>query len=172
MIDWCPRLERRGDTVAEDRPREARSDRLGREAFITLFVLANALTEEIEQLCRSEGVSHAQYSVLWVLCLSDAPDGLPMGALADGLLHRAADATRLVDRLTASGHVVRKPSRDDRRVVLVAPTELGRATFERLTVQIKALHRVQWAALDGDELAELARLLGTVLWAGQERFGE
>jgi DNA-binding MarR family transcriptional regulator len=147
-------------------PRESRLDRLGREAFISLFVTSSRFTADIEQLCKAEGLSHSQYSILWVLCLADEPNGLPMGALADGLLHRSADATRLVDRLVASGHVTRTAKTNDRRVVIVAPTKLGRVTFERLTEQIKALHRRQWIGLDATELDELNRLLNKALWAG------
>ncbi len=147
-------------------PRESRADRLGREAFISLFVTSSRFTGDIEQVCKAEGISHSQYSILWVLCLADAPDGLPMGALADGLLHRSADATRLVDRLLVSGLVTRTPSANDRRVVIVSPTAQGRATFERLTEQIKALHRRHWAGLTTDEVEQLNQLLNKALWAG------
>ncbi len=149
-----------------EREPEDRRDRLGRDAFISLFLASNRFTEQIEQCCRTEGVSHPQYTVLWVLCLADAPDGLPMGALADGLLNRAADATRLVDRLLTAGLVTRQPAPGDRRVVLVAPTVRGRAIFERLTARIKALHRTQWSGLTLEELRELTRLLNTARLAG------
>ena len=127
--------------MASKEQREDLIDRLGRDAYITTFVASNRLTDEIEQLCRAEGISHAQYSALWVLCLADAPDGLPMGALVDGLLHRKADATRLVNILLDGGYVTREPSPGDRRVVLVKPTTAGQQLFERLTRSIKALHR-------------------------------
>ena len=146
--------------------REELVDRLGRDAYITTFVASNRFTDEIDQLCSAAGISHAQYSALWVLCLAEAPDGLPMGALVDGLLHRKADATRLVDRLLAEGHVTRAPAPDDRRVVLVKPTKSGERLFKKLTAQIKALHRRQWAALNTNELRELTRLLNKALWAG------
>ena len=148
----------RTGTLATAAP-EDRRDRLGREAFISLHLTGNRFTEQIEQRCRAEGISHPQYTVLWVLCLADVEDGVPMGALADGLLTRAADTTRLVDRLVAAGFVHRAPAPGDRRVVLVAPTGEGRALFERLTAQIKGLHRHQWGTLTLDELRELTRLL-------------
>jgi len=148
--------------------REDPTDRLGRDAYITTFVASNRLTDDIEQLCRAEGISHAQYTALWVLCLSDAPDGLPMGALVDGLLHRKADATRLVNILLDGGYVTREPSPGDRRVVLVKPTRAGQRLFERLTGEIKALHREQWAALDTDELRQLIHLLNKALWSGKK----
>jgi DNA-binding MarR family transcriptional regulator len=144
-------------------------DRLGREAFIATFVTANRFDADIERACRHEGLSHGHYSILWVLCLSDAPDGLPMGELADGLLHRGSDVSRLVDRLHTLGLVTREPSPDDRRVALVAPTSDGRRVFERLTARIKALHRHQWAPLQNDELQQLIHLLNKALW--REEFG-
>ena len=151
-----------GDTgggILATMERESWQDRLGREAFLSLFLASNRFNEQLEEVCRAEGISHPQYSVLWVLCLADAPGGLPMGELADGLLTRSADATRLVDRLLAAGHVTREPSPSDRRVVLVSPTEQGLRLFERLTAEIKALHRRQWAGFTKEELRELIRLL-------------
>ncbi len=143
---------------------EALIDRLGRDAFITMFIVSNRFTEDLEQCCRAEGISHALYVALWVLCLTDAPDGLPMGALADGLLTRAADTTRLVDRLVNQRLATRKPSKADRRVVLVSATARGRELFERLTADIKALHRRQWASLTNSELRDVTRLLNKALW--------
>jgi DNA-binding MarR family transcriptional regulator len=150
--------------MAKATNREELIDRLGRDAFITTFVVSGRFTEDLEQCCRAEGISHALYVALWVLCLADAPNGLPMGALADGLLTRAADTTRLVDRLVTQRLATRKPSRTDRRVVLVNATSRGRQLFERLTADIKALHRRQWGALTSDEIRELTRLLNKALW--------
>jgi len=150
---------RPGGGILAAMERETWQDRMGREAYISLFLTSNQFDEQVEQVCRAEGISHPQYTVLWVLCLTDAPGGLPMGALADGLLTRSADTTRLVDRLLAAGHVTREPSPADRRVVLVSPTERGLGVFGRVTDGIKALHRSQWGALTKDELRELTRLL-------------
>lgn len=147
--------------------RESSRDRLEREAFISLFLASKQFDEQIDGACRIEGITHPQYTVLWVLCLADAPDGLPMGALADGLLTRSADTTRLVDRLLAAGHVTREPSPGDRRVVLVSPTEKGLRLFERLTGEIKALHGRQWGVLGLEELRELVHLLNKARLAGE-----
>ena len=150
--------------MTDTRDHEELIDRLERDAFITTFIASNRFSEDLEQCCRAEGISHALYAALWVLCLADAPDGLPMGSLADGLLTRAADTTRLVDRLVEQQLATRKSSRADRRVVLVSATPGGRQLFDRLTAGIKALHRRQWAALTEDELREVTRLLNKALW--------
>jgi DNA-binding MarR family transcriptional regulator len=79
---------------------------------------------------------------------------------------RAADATRLVDRLIKDGYVERANSKQDRRVVLIRATRSGRAVFKRTTTAVKKLHRSQWASLSNTELRQFRRLLVKVLWGG------
>ena len=147
-------------------PREPEIDRLGRETFINLFLAANRFTDEVESVCKAEGLTMSHYTVLWVVCLSADRQGVPMRAVADGVMTRAADATRLVDRLTRDGYVERSTSEEDRRVVLVRATRSGRAVFQRITSAVKELHRGQWAPLTSAELRELHRLLVKSLWGG------
>lgn len=145
--------------------REPRGVRLARDAHLNVLVAGNRFTDDMERVCRTEGISHAQYVALWVLCLAEDPEaGLPMRDLADGLLNRASDTTRLVDRLVAGGLAEREPDPDDRRVVLVRATADGLALFARLEPKVRALHAEQWRALSAKELAELNRLLGKALW--------
>lgn len=146
------------------RLREPDLDWLGRETFINLTLLSRRFGEDVEKLCRDEKLTMSHYVVLWVVCLEHQPEGIPMGAVADGHLNRASDLTRLCDRLTTMGHLERLPSTTDRRVVLVRATRAGRDVFVRLTRRIKELHRTQWAGLELRELRELHRLLRKVLW--------
>jgi len=145
--------------------REPAELRLAREAHVNVIVAANRFGEEMERLCRGEGITHAQYVALWVLCLSErAEEGLAMGAIADGLLNRAADTTRLVDRLEQAGLAERFRRSDDRRLVLVRATDAGRTLFARLTASVKQFHRAQWGALTRAELEQLDALLSKALW--------
>lgn len=145
-------------------PKESRAARLGRLAHLNVLIAADRDRDEIEARCKEEGITHAQYAALWVLCLADAPDGLPTGALADGLITRQPDVTRLVDRLVKAGLAERKASPDDRRVVLVAATPKGRRVFERLAPKISDYHEQQWAHLTYAELRQLHELLAKALW--------
>ena len=143
---------------------EPEIDRLEREAFINLFLAAGRFTDEVEAICKAEGLTMSHYTVLWVVCLSPNSEGVPMRAIADGVLTRAADATRLVDRLAKDGHVERGTSDEDRRVVLIRPTRSGQVVFKRITAAVKELHRSQWGPLTDAELLELRRLLVKTLW--------
>lgn len=144
--------------------RESEIDRIGRETFINLFLAANRFSTEVEEVCSAEGLTMSHYTVLWVVCLSKEPEGLPMRVIADGVLTRSADATRLVDRLAKTGLVERRHSEEDRRVVLIRSTRSGQATFKRITSAVKELHRNQWAPLSIGELRELRKLLIRTLW--------
>lgn len=145
-------------------PTEHRLDRLTRDAYLAIHVADGRFTHEVELLCQEYDISQAQFTVLWVLCVSEDPAGLPIGAIADGLLTRAADTSRLVDRLLTAGYVTRTPSPDDRRVAFVRPTASGRRLFTRVVDHMNALHRRQWAALDADELTQLIVLINKALW--------
>ncbi len=150
--------------TAATAPKESRAARLGRMAHLNVLIAADRDRDAMEALCKAEGITHAQYAALWVLCLADAPGGLPTGALADGLITRQPDVTRLVDRLVKARLAERRPSPGDRRVVLVAATRKGRDVFERLTPKIGEYHEQQWANLTYAELRQLHELLAKALW--------
>jgi DNA-binding MarR family transcriptional regulator len=146
--------------------REPRAVRLGRDVHLNVLLLASKSLEDLEAICQAEGITHAQYVALWTLCLhDDADDGLPVGAVADGLLNRAADVTRLVDRLERAGLVERLPNPTDRRSVLVRATDQGRRAFASVTPKLQDLHRRQWSNLSTAEVEMLRTLLAKALWA-------
>lgn len=121
----------------------------------------------MEQICRAAGISHAQYVALWVLCLAtDAEAGMPVGAIADGLLTRASDVTRLVDRLEKAGLAERLQNPADRRGVLVRATAQGSAVFDAVSADVHRYHRSQWRMLSADEFRTFSALLGKALWSG------
>lgn len=143
--------------------RESPPEKLAREVFIGLYLASNRLTAEVEKVCREEQIAMSHYTVLWFLARRGLPEGVPMGAVIDGHMNRASDATRLADRLTSLGMIERLASPNDRRMVLVRLTDKGRATYLRLTRSIQALHRRQWSGLSQAELKELRGLLRKVL---------
>jgi len=142
---------------ARRRP-SAAGDHLNRDAYIYLSVLSGQFAADIERICAERELTEGHYRVLWVLCLS-AEDSLPMRSIVDGVINKAADITRLVDKLARLGMVTRRPSESDGRSVLVSPTSLGRRTFAALTERIKAVHYDQWGGLSADEMRSLIALL-------------
>lgn len=146
--------------------REPRRDRIGRETYLLVELLAQRLSGELEAVCRTYGLTAAQYPVLWVTCLHDDVRGIPLGSISDGLLTQASDVSRLVTRLEVAGLLERTRSDSDRRVVRIRPTRRGKAVFERTTKEVKALHRRQFSDLGDHDLEQLHGLLNRAFWSG------
>jgi MarR family transcriptional repressor of emrRAB len=87
-----------------------------------------------------------------------------MGEIVDGLVNKASDATRLVDKLERQGLVTRTPSVEDRRRMIVRVTPQGRKVFARLTPRIKKAHVTQMSGLSDTAKRELVTLLNSALW--------
>lgn len=84
------------------------------------------------------------------------------GALAEHLHIAARSATEVVDDLQDRGLVERGPDPGDRRAVLVALTDEGRAVGERIKAARRAESEKLFGALSAGDRAELVRILGTL----------
>jgi DNA-binding MarR family transcriptional regulator len=115
-------------------------------------------------LFNQHGISPAKYNILRILrgakTTGECSDhGLPSLEIADRLITRVPDITRLVDGLEEDGFVIRTRCTADRRVVYVGITGKGLQLLEALEQPLMQLHQNTLAHLGADELKELNRLL-------------
>ena len=157
------RLQLVGPDVNSETPRQRHS----RDAHLNLVVASHRFGTEIEAVLAEHGLSMAQFVALWVLTLSNEPEGMAQGAIADGLLNRAADVSRLVDRLVRAGLAERVASPSDGRVSLVRITAAGSDTMMQAFPAVTRFHDGEFVSLSIGELEELNRLLAKALW-GEE----
>lgn len=127
------------------------------EAFLNIIRTASFLDAEFDALFKQHALTNAQYNVLRILRGEGAR--MPSLTIADRLVTRVPDITRLVDRLERSGLVKRERSTDDRRVVFVAITAKGQALLAGLDEPVRALHKRQLDHMSKKDLVELSRLL-------------
>jgi DNA-binding MarR family transcriptional regulator len=149
--------------VATKKNADSAIERLNRDSYILLSILTSQLSADIERLCKEVDLTEAHFRVLWAVCQPSSAHGIAMGEIADGLINRAADLTRLVDKLEKLKYVDRKQSPDDRRKMIVHATPTGRKVFTKLAATVKELHFDQWDGLTQTELRELKRLLNKAL---------
>ena len=128
------------------------------DAYVLLQRAAAALYEEMVQFLKPHGLSPTQYNVLRIL-RGARPALLSCGEIADRLIARDPDLTRLLDRLARQGWVERARGQADRRVVRAGITAEGLAVLKSLDGAVAALHRRQFAELGEKKTASLARLL-------------
>lgn len=140
------------DELKQGRP----FDTLYQEAMLNIIRTASHLTYEVTEALRPYGVTTTQYNVLRILRGAGA-DGLPCGAIADRLVTRDSDVTRLIDRLTGQHLVERGRSALDRRVVTVRITQAGTDLLTRLAPVLSEVHHQQLGHLDSNTLTALIR---------------
>ena len=133
-----------------------------RGAYLALARAFDRLGGDFTALCREHGLSRPQYNALRILVGAGAA-GLTCSAIAERLIHRDPDITRLIDRLEKAGLVTRRRSDEDRRVVLVSVTPKGRKLCDELAEPVLAVHERQFGKLKLAELKELQRLLELAL---------
>jgi len=140
-------------------PRAApRFDSPEQEAFLNLWRTYDRLRALEDELFARFDLTPQQYNVLRLL-RTVHPGGLPTLALAERLVSRAPDITRILDKLEECGLVTRDRPRDNRRVVRIAITEKGLALLREIAGPLRDCHRRQLGHLSATELKRLTDLL-------------
>jgi DNA-binding MarR family transcriptional regulator len=129
--------------------------------MVTSLVRAQQLLmERIDAVLRPLELTFARYEVLRLLSFSSA-GAMPMTRLGSLLQVHPTSVTSAVDRLERQGFVERQRQDDDRRVVLAAITEAGRAVVEKATEGLNS-EVFEKPGLSAQQLDDLTRLLGVL----------
>lgn len=143
-------------TLAERTSR--RFDSPEQEAFLSLWRTYDRLRALEDELFGRHDLSAQQYNALRLL-RGAHPGTLPTLALAERLVSRAPDITRLLDKLEQRGLICRERLADNRRVVQVGIAAEGLALLRRLDKPVRACHARQLGHLDPADLRRLVELL-------------
>ena len=126
-------------------------------AFLDLLRTTELLSRGPAQLLKAEDLSSTQYNVLRIL--RGAVSGLTCSEIANRMITRDPDITRLLDRLERRSLISRCRETKDRRAVLVRITAEGTALLARLDEPVQEVHRKQLGHLGQKRLRELSELL-------------
>ncbi|MGZ4453867.1 MAG: MarR family winged helix-turn-helix transcriptional regulator [Candidatus Limnocylindria bacterium] len=127
-------------------------------ALVTSVVRVHQLMmERIDAVLRPLDVTFARYEVLRLLAFT-REGALPMTKLGSLLQVHPTSVTSAVDRLEKQGYVTRSRGESDRRVVLAAITDEGRAVVERATDGLNGEVFAQ-PGIDAGQVADLTALL-------------
>ena len=139
------------------RDRDQPLEKLAQEVYLTLFRTHEALLFEFKVLFKELGLSEPQYNALRILRANGKP--LPVYQVAERMLTREPDITRIFDRLVRGEFVERTRCEEDRRVVWVDLTAKGKGILKKLDRPLMALHRKQLGHLGVRKLRSLRELL-------------
>ncbi|WP_037303539.1 MarR family winged helix-turn-helix transcriptional regulator [Amycolatopsis orientalis] len=132
-------------------------------AFGRMMGAANRLEYLLGRALETEcGISHLMFEVLLIVGRKGEA-GMSMRAIAQEQVLTTGGATRLVDRMTTLGLVVRTADPDDRRVQLVRLTEAGEEkTVRAARVHVENIQRFFLDPLPADHREQFARDLRTL----------
>ncbi len=135
-----------------------RFDSPEQEAFLNLWRTYDRLRALEDELFAGFELTPQQYNLLRLLKAA-RPEPLPTLALAERLVSRAPDITRMLDKLEARGLIARARKPDDRRSVLVEVTAAGLDLLSRIAGPLRACHGRQLGHLAPADLERLTELL-------------
>jgi len=127
------------------------------EAMLSIIRTADVLSQRATQFLKQFDISAPQYNVLRIL--RGSLNGLSCGQIAERMISRDPDVTRLLDRLETRGLIGRERHGQDRRVVMAHITAGGLELVTELDPLMVAEHRRQFGAMGRVKLSQLIELL-------------
>jgi len=131
---------------------------LEEEAYLNLERTVAVLQHRFTEAFKAQGITPTQYNVLRIL-RGAGPEGLCRNEVRGRMVSPVPDATRLLDRLEASGLVRRERAPGDRRMVSTRITDEGLRVVAALDEPVQDLHRQCLGHMSEEELGTLIALL-------------
>lgn len=135
-----------------------RFDSPEQEVFLNLWRTYDRLRAFEDELFREFDLTPQQYNVLRLLGTA-RPNAVPTLMLADRLVSRAPDITRMIDKLEQAGLVTRDRPPENRRQVLISITDAGSVLLDKIAGPLRDCHASQLGHLAKADLKRLATLL-------------
>jgi DNA-binding MarR family transcriptional regulator len=145
----------------KDEIRPAKASSFEQEVFVSAQRAADWLMRDFEELLKPHHLSPTQYNVLRIL-RGAGNGGMACHEIAERMITRDPDMTRLLDRLEEHDLISRSREKQDRRVIRVRISHQGLHLLKQLDDSVRTLHRRQLGHLGEKRLRLLAKLLQLV----------
>ncbi len=131
------------------------------EALLSILRTATVIDHEQNEALRPHGITHTQYNVLRIL-QGAGKDGLCGREIADRLISKVPDVSRLLDRMDDMELVSRVRDAADRRHVTARITQKGRRLLVQATPDLELIERKRCRHLDPRAVASLVSTLAEI----------
>lgn len=133
----------------------------GEEATLSILRTAEVLMQRAVKVLKPFDLTITQYNVLRILRGSEK-EGLPCSQIAERMIQRDPDITRLLDRLQGRGLIRRQRDTQDRRVVVTYIAAPGLTLLSKIDPAVNAHHHYQFKQFTETEVQRLIELLERV----------
>jgi DNA-binding MarR family transcriptional regulator len=144
--------------LKDDTQRKPPVSGLEAEVFLNLLRTADLLLRVETEVLKTGDLTSAQYNVLRILRAAGEP-GVNCAQIAERMVTRDPDVTRLLDRLERRGLVSRSREQTDRRVITIRISKEGKALVDALDKPVEARNRELLGHMGRDKLRTLVSLL-------------
>jgi DNA-binding MarR family transcriptional regulator len=131
------------------------------EAVVSLHRTADVVNGRFSDMLKPYGLSPTQFNALRIL-RGAGDGGRTCSEIAERMINRDPDITRLLDRLERRGLVVRSREGRDRRVIITRINQAGLELLRGLDRPIEEFNRKQMGQLSEQQLRTLVKLLEAV----------
>jgi len=131
------------------------------EAAISLHRTADQIHGRFSDLLKPHGLSPTQFNALRIL-RGAGDGGRTCSEIAERMVNRDPDITRLLDRLERRGLVARSREGRDRRVIITRISQAGLELLRTLDRPVEEFNRKQMGQLSEPQLKTLVKLLEAV----------
>ncbi len=129
------------------------------EALVALQRTADRLQWRFGEMLKTHGLSPTQYNALRIL-RGAGDQGRACSEIAERMINRDPDITRLVDRLERRGLALRSQQGRDRRIITTRITPAGLELLQALDGPVEEFNRKILSPLGEKQLRTLIQLLG------------
>jgi len=131
------------------------------EALLSVAVAAATINDLVDEVCERHGLTRPQYNVLRIL-RGVHPQGHSRCEVAQRMVERAPDVTRLVDRLQDRGLVRRTRGGNDQRQAIARITSKGLKLLESIQPGLEARTSAHFSKLSDKDCHELSRICALI----------
>jgi DNA-binding MarR family transcriptional regulator len=131
------------------------------EAVVSLHRTADVINGRFSDMLKPYGLSPTQFNALRIL-RGAGEGGRTCSEIAQRMINRDPDITRLLDRLERRGLVARSREGRDRRVIMTRINQTGLDLLQGLDRPIEEFNRKQLGHLSEQQLRTLVKLLEAV----------
>lgn len=143
---------------SSNRPQTGKFDSLEQEAYLNLWRTYDRLRSVEDTVFGPRGITSQQYNVLRLL-VTHHPEPVPTLTIANRMISRSPDITRMLDKLEAAALILRTRPAENRRLVLISITKGGLGLLEEIAEPLQQCHTKQLGHLSKRHLAQLVSLL-------------
>ncbi|HEY7896822.1 MAG: MarR family winged helix-turn-helix transcriptional regulator [Gemmatimonadales bacterium] len=133
----------------------------GAEALLSILRTATILEHEQNEALRPHGVTQTQYNVLRIL-LGAGKEGMCGREIAERLISKVPDVSRLLDRMHEVELVTRERDTGDRRHVTARISAKGRRVLAEATPALEAVQRKRFRNIGTGAASSLVNVLAAI----------